>query len=62
MDRYKVEYFKHSLIDDLKRVSAEVSRVGLIELLNNGMVTVNNVQRISEVDYISGPEGETDGQ
>lgn len=46
MDRYIVEYYKHSLIDPLKRVSAEVTKVELIELLNNPMVTVNSAQRI----------------
>ena len=52
MDRYRVEYYKHSLIDELKRVAAEVSKAELIELLNNGMVTLNNAQRISEVDQM----------
>ena len=52
MDRYKVEYYKHSLIDELKRVAAEVSKIELIELLNNGMVTLNSAERISEADYM----------
>lgn len=45
-DKFLVEYTKHKVLSDSQkvRVKEEMSRKEIIELLNNGMVTVWSVE------------------
>ena len=45
---YRVEYLKHSLLDDVKRFTVEMSQGELIELLKQGMVTVLSATYITK--------------
>lgn len=45
---YQVTYLKHSLLDDAKKLTVELTQVELSEFLLNGTITLIEVTRIFE--------------
>ena len=46
MERFEVEYLKHSIFKSAERIKVVVGKDGLIELLCNGMVSVLTAERV----------------
>ena len=46
MDKYEVEYLQHSLFKDCEKVKKTVTVSEVIDLFENGMVTVLLVKRL----------------